>query len=173
MEALPDAVDAGGRSNLCRSLCETVSLQDVVGKSEQVQNGLNLETTAYHELTQVPLPESGVDAFAHGTPVVDGLADRFLHASAPGGNTGTIVLARRIGIGVVLAADWRAIDFHTDAGGPFGIVIFVEATVDEIAFRPAAIAPFDLREHRRHQATIRAGGRGFEGDDDLAFCHGG
>src|ERR1700733_184777 len=111
---------------------ETAALQDVVSKSEHVEYGLDLETPAHQELTQAPLPESGVDAFTHAAPFVDGLAVRTLHASAPGGNAGTIVAARRIGVGAVLAADRRAIHVHTDAGSPFGIVILVEAAIDEV-----------------------------------------
>jgi hypothetical protein len=125
-------------------------LQDVVGESEHAQHGLDLEATAHHELAEVPLPESGVDAFAHAAPLVDGLAVRALHALAPGGHTGTIIAARRLGIGVVLAADRRAIHVHADAGSPFGVVILVEAAIDEVTSGPAAIAPFDLREHWWH-----------------------
>src|ERR1700733_5385567 len=117
---------------------ETAALQDVVSESEHVEYGLDLEATTHQELPQAPLPESGVDAFAHAAPLVDGLAVRALHASAPGGNAGAIVGARRIGIGIVLAADRRAIHVHADAGGPFGVVILVEAAIDEVASWPAA-----------------------------------
>ena len=67
--------------------------------------------------------------------------------------------ARCLGIGVVLAADRRAIHVYADAGSRFGFVYFLlEAVIDEVTSGPAAIAPFDLHEHRWHQAAIRAGG---------------
>ena len=122
----------------CGDVDETVALQDVVGESEHAQHGLDLEATAHDELAQVPLPESGVDAFAHAAPLVDGLAMRALHAPAPSGHAGSIVTAQRIGIGIVFAADRRAIHIHADTGSPFGVVILVEAAIDEIASGRAA-----------------------------------
>src|SRR3979409_2227340 len=100
---------------------ETVALQDVVGESEHAQHGLDLETAAHQELAQAPVSESGVDAFAHAAPLVDRLAVRTLPASAPGGDAGTIVAARLIGIGVVLVSDRWAIHVDADACSPFGI----------------------------------------------------
>ena len=127
-----------------------MALEDVVGESEHAQHGLDLEATAHNELAEVPLPELGVDTFAHAASLVDGLAARALHAPAPGGHAGTIVATRRIGIGVVLAADRRAIHVHADAGSPFRIVILVEAAIDEVTSGPAAMVPVDLHEHRGH-----------------------
>src|SRR5687767_2902817 len=107
-----------------------MTLEDVVGESEQAEDLLDFEEAAHHKLTQVPLPESGVNTFAHGPSLVDGLAVRTLHSLAPGGDPGTVVAARRIGVGVVLASDRRAINVDADAGGPFGVFILVEATID-------------------------------------------
>src|SRR5690242_18338186 len=95
-----------------------------------------------------------------------------LHAPAPGGNARAVGGARRIGIGLVLAAHGRAVHLHPGGGSPFGIVILVEAAVDQMTLRAPVITALQLIEHRPQQATVRAGGLGLYRDHNLALGHG-
>src|SRR5256885_7673490 len=133
---------------------------------------MDLGTGAHGELGEAPLAQSRIDAFAHAAPLVDGFAVRALHASAPGGDAATVVLARRIGVALVLAPHGRAIHLDARAGCPFDIVILVEAAIDEVTFGPAAVALFEPIEHRAQQAAIRAGGRHMDTDHDLTLGDG-
>jgi hypothetical protein len=81
------------------------------------------------------LPEAGVDAFAWAAPLVDGLAVRALHAAAPGGDAGTVLGARGVGVGLVLGLARRAVDLDALAGRPLGVGVLVETAVDQMAFR--------------------------------------
>src|SRR5678816_4684877 len=76
---------------------EPVAGQDVVGQCEPVEQRVHFLASAHGELIETPLPEAGVDAFAHGSALVDALAMRATHASAPCGNTRFVIAARGIG----------------------------------------------------------------------------
>src|ERR1700682_357248 len=151
---------------------QAASLQDVVGESEHTQHGMDLGAAAQRELGEAPLPESRIDAFAHAAPLVDRFAVRALHAPAPGGDAATVVVARRIGVALVLAARGRAIHLDARAGGPFDIVILVESAVDEVTLGSAAVALFERIEHWTQQTAVRAGGRHIDTDHDLTLGDG-
>src|SRR5207244_726649 len=107
------------------------------------------------ELAQAPLSETGVDAFAHGTSLVDTFAVRAFHSPAPGGHAGPVFGARRIGIGLMLALRGRSVDEDALLIGPLGIVVLVEAAVDQLAPWQAPVAPAQPLQHRPQQTAVR------------------
>src|SRR5258708_15641857 len=142
--------------------------QDVVGQSKPAQHRADLFEAADGELVQTPVSKAGVDAFGADAAFVNALAMWAVHTCSPSGHARPIVTARGIRIAQVLAAAGRAIDFDAVAGGPFGILILVEAAVDQVALRPSAIALSYLIQRRPDQATIGADGFRFRRDHDLA-----
>src|SRR5262245_13929 len=156
----------------CRRLRQSVAGQDVVGEGEPMQQPIHFLASSNGELIEAPLPQAGVDAFAHAATLEDAFAVWALHAPAPGSHARTIIGTWRIGIGLVLATHRRAIHLHSCRGGPFGIVILVEAAIDQMRLWAPVISALKLIEHRPQQAAVRAGGLGFYRDHDLALGHG-
>ena len=101
------------RRRSCRDAEQSMPSQDVVGETEPVQHGGHLPLSANGELLETPLPEAGVDAFGHHSTFIDTFAVRAAHAAPPLGNAGTVIVARGIGVGPMLAL--RVIDL--DAAG--------------------------------------------------------
>src|SRR5438105_1499627 len=151
---------------------QAVSCEDVVSQRKPPQHRADLARSANGELGEAPLSKVGIDALVHGAPLVDFLALRAVHALAPSRNTGAIVGTRRIAVGLVLAVHWRTVDIDPDRCRPLGIVVLVEAPVDEVAVRLPAVAALKLIEHWSHQAAIRAGGIHIDRDDDLTGSRG-
>ena len=127
----------------------SVAGQDIVGERKPMQHRVCFVTSSNRELIQSPLSEASVDAFSHAAPLEDCLAVRALHALAPGRNTRSVLAARRVGIGFVLAVHRRTIDLHARRRCPFGIVILVEATVDKMALGLPVVAALKLFERFR------------------------
>src|SRR5690606_7322017 len=121
----------------CLGSLEAMAGDDVVGEGEPEQDGFDLVDAAHGELSEAPLPEAGVDALAHRPSSVGALAVRASHAPAPGGNAGAVLGPRRIGIALVLVPGGRSVDENAFASSPFGIVVLMEAAVDEMATREA------------------------------------
>src|SRR5262249_17829812 len=138
---------------------------------EPAKHGKNLLATADGKLTQAPIAEAGVDAFAGCASFVDALAVRALHPFAPSYHSGPIVPAQGIGVGLVLAVGRRAVDLDALGCGPFDIVVLVEPTIDEVPLRPAAIALLDSLEHGPHQTAVRTDRLHAQRDCDLALGH--
>src|ERR1700675_156171 len=138
-----------------------------MSQREPPQHRRDLARSTNGELAQTPLSKAGIDALVHGAPFVDFLALRAVHALAPSRNTGAIVGTRRITVGLVLAVHRRTIDIDPRPCGPLGIVVLVEAAVDEMAVWPPAVAALKLIKHRSHQTAVRARRIDVDRDDDL------
>src|SRR3954453_4702830 len=91
---------------------QAMASEDVVCEGEPAQHAENLFTAADEELTQAPVAEVGIDAFARSTSLVDTFAVRAFHPSSPSSHFGTVFGAWRIGIGIVLAPDRRSIHLY-------------------------------------------------------------
>jgi hypothetical protein len=105
---------------------QSMPSQDVVGETEPVQHGGHLPLSANGELLETPLPEAGVDAFGHHSTFIDTFAVRAAHAAPPLGNAGTVIVARGIGVGPMLALRRRSIDLDALACGPFRVAVVVD-----------------------------------------------
>src|SRR3546814_11210139 len=151
---------------------QTCALPIFVGESKPAQDGVDLGLAAHGEPGEAPLAEARVDAFAHGATPVDRLAMGALHAPAPGCNTRAVLGAGRIGIGLVLAARRRAVDTDASLGRPFGIVVLVNAAVDQLAHGPAAVALLQALKHRPHPAARGATGPHPSIEPTPALLHG-
>ena len=116
----------------CRDRSQSVTGEDVVGQGEPMQDGEHFHAPANSELAQAPIAQAGIDALAWCASLVDVLAVRALHPSAPSRHSRTVVSARRIGIGLVLAVGRRAIHFDALSGGPFDVIVLVEPAVDKM-----------------------------------------
>src|SRR5258707_8592120 len=156
----------------CAGGHEAMSGQDVVCQGEPEQCGFYLVNAANGELAQAPLSEAGVDAFMHGASLVDALAMWAPHAPPPGGHPGPIFGSRRIGVAVVLALGGWSVDKDALAGRPLGVVVLVEAAVDQLAPRHTLVARAQPLERGPQQAAIRARGVDADIDHDLAVGDG-
>src|SRR5258708_29085809 len=134
------------RSGGCSSPQQPVAGEDIVGQSVQPEHGVDLLEPADGELIQAPVPEPGIDTFAHGAPPVDTFPLGAAHSRAPGRHAGTIVGSRRIWGGIVLVADRRATDLDIASRRPFDVPRLRDAAVDDaMAVRQSSIAPGDAR----------------------------
>src|SRR5258708_23235701 len=115
----------------CCCLEQAVSGENVVSQRKPAQHRRDLPGSANGELAETPLSKACVDALVHGAALVDFLALPALHPLAPSRNAGAIVATRRIPVGLVLAAHWRTVDIDANRCRPLGIVVLVEAAVDE------------------------------------------
>src|SRR3954469_16303042 len=102
----------GGRSQ------QAFAGKDVVGEGVPAQYAENLFAATDEELAQAPVAEVGIDAFARGAPLVNAFAVRALHPSAPRRHAGSVVGARSIRIGLVLASHRRSIHLRARCRGP-------------------------------------------------------
>src|SRR5258708_39266880 len=151
----------------CGCLEQAVSGEDVVSRRKPVQDRGDFPGSANGELGETPLSKACVDALVHGAALVDFLASRALIALAPSRNAGAIVGTRRIAVGLVLAVHWRTVDTDANRCRPPGIVVLVEAAVDEMTVGPPAVAALKFIEHRSHQAAVGAGRIHIDRNGDL------
>src|SRR4029077_13428285 len=129
----------------------------------------HLPLSANGELLETPLPEAGVDAFGHHSTFIDTFAVRAAHAAPPLGNAGTVIVARGIGVGPMLALRRRSIDLDALACGPFRVAVVVETAINQMPLGQSAVIALEFVKHRPHEAAVGAIRLGVGGHDDLAL----
>src|SRR5258705_11871228 len=110
----------------------------------------------------------GIDAFVLGAQSVECLAVLALHALAPIRDANTVIFLRCIRVGAMLGLPRRAPQLYIFGMGPLDVVVFGEATIDQIvgglvAFRVHRLDPW------LGQAAIRATGIDVDRNDHLRF----
>src|SRR6266550_6168641 len=96
----------------------------------------------------------GIDAFVLSAQSVECLAVLALHAFTPIRYADTVTFLRRIRVGAVLGLPRRAPQLYIFGMGPLDVVIFGEATIDQIVAGPVAFSVHRL-DPRLCQAAIR------------------
>src|SRR5271168_5048607 len=140
----------------------------VVCDGEPQQMDAGLELAAQGELAQTHAAGMGIDAFVLAAQPIEGLAFLALHALAPVRNANTVTFLWGIRVGAMLGLRWRAPHLYIVGMGPLDVVIFGEATIDQIvgwvvAFRVRHLDP------RLRQAAIGAAGIDIDRNDHLLF----
>src|SRR5713226_9245992 len=110
----------------------------------------------------------GIDTFVLGAQPVECLAVFVLHAFTPIRDANTVTFLRRIRVGAVLGLPRRAPQLYIVGMGPFDVVVFSEATIDQIVGGFVAFSMYGL-DPRLCQAAIRAAGIDIDRDDHLVF----
>src|SRR6202521_448084 len=110
----------------------------------------------------------GIDAFVLGAQSVECLAVLALHALAPIRDANTVIFLRRIRVGAMLGLPRRAPHLYIFRMGPLDVVVFGEATIDQIV---GGFVAFSMRglDPGLCQAAIRAAGIDVDRNDQLVF----
>src|SRR6266478_5656256 len=108
----------------------------------------------------------GIDAFVLGAQSVECLAVLALHALAPIRDANTVIFLRRIRVGAMLGLPRRAPHLYIFGMGPLDVVVFGEATIDQIV---GGFVAFSMRglDPGLCQAAIGAAGIDIDGNDHL------
>src|SRR6266849_3699396 len=107
----------------------------VASDREPQQMDAGLDLAAQRELAQAHAAGMGIDAFVLGAQSVERLAFLVflaLHALTPIRDADTVIFLRRIGVGAMPGLPRRAPHLYILGMGPFDVVIFSEATIDQI-----------------------------------------
>src|SRR6266851_2424276 len=110
-------------------------------------------------------------AFVLGAQSVERLAFLVflaLHALTPIRDADTVIFLRRIGVGAMPGLPRRAPHLYILGMGPFDVVIFGEAAIDQIIGRCVAFSVHGL-DPWLGQAAIRTGGVDVDRNDHLVF----
>src|SRR6516164_10269570 len=158
---------SGGGSGGSGRLSEPFALQDVVSRRVPSEDDGGLGATAHSELCEAPLPEPRIDAFVDRALAIGCLTGLALHPLAPRFHAGSIILARREGVGIVLIGDRRAMDRDAGAMRPFDVVILAKAAIGQMLLGEIAVSGLDPLQHRPQQAAIRAAGGNIDPHHDL------
>src|SRR5712664_1893960 len=108
----------------------------------------------------------GIDAYVLGAQSVECLAVLALHALAPIRDANTVIFLRRIRVGAMLGLPRRAPHLYIFGMGPLDVVVFGEATIDQIV---GGFVAFSMRglDPGLCQAAIGAAGIDIDGNDHL------